>query len=666
MGTTGSHRILRGVWGFLHLGETVRTNVITYSLALGLSLAACGDGDDGGADFDAAVGTPDAAGGADADVTPDAAIAVEIGPVTDFVAAAATPSGIALSWVNPTESTFDGVVIIAGEDVPVDFTPTDGAALTAGDAAGTGQTVIFAGNASDFDFLTTIPGLGYNFAAFAFDTDLAYSPVTLTSGRNNALGTQTATLSVDLATQIVTVVSPSNLTITATAVLDDVNDTLAIATTLQNNTGRLLFNLKGLSTAINQGTQAGNTFPIVGGEPSTYFGPESLIVGGQAVRTIDLSGIDGAVDPITVDLTFVDAPTIFGGNFGGDYAGIDSSGSTEGFAVDISGAGDNVRQIAITPDGRFIYAVGKNEVGLAIIDTSTNTSVAGADLSTAGLGSGGGVAVSADGADLYIGYNDNAHYNGGDGTGPGGSNVGAASADIHLIKMDAALAEQARLTLYTADAQGRTIKNIQISPDGSTLAAVVSSGSVDIDELFLVDTATFTLIDADAATGGDQPVVLSAVGFADHLTWSEDSATVFVGVNGGKYDNAPSIVSVVDAAAFTVTTLTPTTPGDSAGVMAAGNGKLYMPLRNGTGSVTIFDIAGATQADGEIGASTETNGVVMDPNGIHYYVIDDSTVMKYTAADDVRVDTDGDATNGVTNMTVGTNIRAHMLTISPF
>jgi len=663
MGTTKSHRILRGVWGFLHFGETVRTNVITYSLALGLSLAACGDGDDGGADFDAAVGVPDAAGGADADVTPDAAIAVEIGPVTDFVAAAASPAGIALSWVNPTESTFDGVVIIAGEDVPVDFTPTDGAALTAGDAAGTGQTVIFAGNATDFDFLTTIPGLGYNFAAFAFDTDLAYSPVALTSGLNNALGTQTATLSVDLATQTVTVVSPSNLTITATAVLDDVADTLAIETTLQNDTGRLLFNLKGLSTAINQGTQAGNTFPIVGGEPSTYFGPESLIVGGQAVRTIDLSGIDGAVDPITVDLTFVDAPTIFGGNFGGDYAGIDSSGSTEGFAVDISNAGDNVRQIVITPDGRFIYAVGKNEVGLAIIDTSTNTSVAGADLSTAGIGSGGGVALSADGADLYIGYNDNAHYNGGDSNNGG---QGSASADIHIIKMDAALAEQARLTLYTADAEGRTIKNIQISPDGSMLAAVVSSGSVDIDELFLVDIATFTLIDADAATGGDQPVVLSAVGFADHLTWSEDSATVFVGVNGDKNDAAPSIVSVVDAAAFTVSTLTPNTPGNSAGVMAAGNGKLYMPLRNGTGSVTIFDIAGATQVDGEIGTRNETNGVVMDPNGIHYYVIDDSRVMKYTAADDVRVDTDGDATNGVTDMTVGTDIRAHMLTISPF
>ncbi len=643
-------------------GGMMRVKAISCSLALGLSLAACGGGDDdGGADDIDAGLLADAAGGADADTT-DAAIAVELGPVTDFTATAVTTGGLALSWVNPTESTFDGVVIIAGENVPVDFTPTDGEALTAGDPAGTGQTVIFAGNATDFDFLTSIPAIGYNFAAYAFDTNVAYSPVALTSGLNTALGTQTATLSVDLATQIVTVVSPENLTITATAVLDDLADTLAIETTVQNDTGRLLFNLKGLSTAINQGTQAGNTFPIVGGEPSTYYGPESLIVGGQAVRTIDLSGIDGTVDPITVDLSFIDAPMIYGGNFGGDYVGVDTSGSTEGFAVDIT-AGENVRQITMTPDGRFIYAVGKNEAGLAIIDTSTNTSVAGADLSTAGLGSGGGVAMSADGADLYIGYNDNAHYHGGDGAS---GDVGSSPADVHIIKMDAALTEQARLTLYTADAQGRTIKNIEISPDGSTLAAIVSSRSVDIDELFLVDLATFTLIDTDAGTAGDQPVSLTVVGFAEHLTWSEDSAMVFVGVNGGKDDVAASVVSVVDVAAFTVTLLTPATPGQKAGVMASGNGKLYMPLRNGTGSVTIFDIAGGTQVNGDIGVSVETNGVVMDPNGIHYYVIDDNTIMKYTAADDVRVDTDGDAGNGVTDITAQEQMRAHMLVISPF
>jgi DNA-binding beta-propeller fold protein YncE len=57
---------------------------------------------------------------------------------------------------------------------------------------------------------------------------------------------------------------------------------------------------------------------------------------------------------------------------------------------------------------------------------------------------------------------------------------------------------------------------------------------------------------------------------------------------------------------------------------------------------------------------------VIDPSGTRYYVINDNDVAVFDLATDTRIDADNDGMNGVTNVLLPEQIRAHFMTISPF
>ncbi|MEZ4366063.1 MAG: hypothetical protein R2939_07220 [Kofleriaceae bacterium] len=630
--------------------------LLAASLAvIPLAVVACGD-DLAAPSFDAAP-RPDSAT-ADAGA-PDAGSDAAPGPVTSFVAEPGA-LGLSLTWANPSDADLDGVVIIVSTVGEVTFVPLSGTTYTAGETVAPDEVVIFASSGTIASLPGPVPGADYHFAAFAYDTAVQYSPVARTTGRDNRLGAQTATLSIDLTNEVVTITQPDDLTLTATATYTDASDSLSIDLGVENDTARLLFNLTALSTAINQGAQAGSRFPLVGGEPSTYFGPDALDVGAVATRTIDLSGIDGAVSPITIDLSFVDAPMLYGSNYGGDWTAVDTSGSGESLAVTFAaGVAQQLRQGRITADGKFVYAGEKQTPFVNVIDTRTNTAVGSTDLSTAGLGSVGGLDLAPNGH-VYAVLNDNAHFHASDANRGG---RGSAATEVALVHLDASLTEVARLTLSTVGSHGGT--GVYISPDGARAMVLVADYSGAASQVWVIDLATFAVLDVNAGVVGDDPVVLSATGFAEHAVFSEDGSRFFVAFNGRKFGGDVAGIDMVDTATYAVTAVPLPGIGNAAGPMIAAGTRVYLATRQGALDALAYDYVAGTQTVLDLDSSTDATGMAAGPDG-RYFAMDRARVYVFDAATDTRIDTDGDAGNGNGFITASEQLRAHMMVVSPF
>ncbi len=596
------------------------------------------------------------------------------GTIANFLAADLAEA-IGLTWTNPGDADLAGILVVVGEDAPVTFTPTNGMAYAAMDVVGPNQTVLSSGPGAGGMLPDIVPGLEYTVCAFAYDAALNYSAPTCVVHTNDNLGAQAGTISVDLGSGAVTVNSqPDNLMLSSpiAAVYNAGAQTLTIDLDVLNNANRLLFNLKALGVAVNEGTVAGPTMPF-GGEPYTYYGPESLDVGANRTEQIVINGVTGATDPINLDLNFVDAPMVFGGNYGGDFTGFDTSLSGETFDIQFAEANDaaeQVRQAVIHPDGTFIYLAEKRSPFLAAIDTRTHTVTSGPDLSGGGgLGNIGGVAISPDGRFVYGVYSDGAHYHGGDGAS---GDVVSAPADVSLIEFDSTtLAETRRVDLLIADA--RTGCEIALSPDGAELAVLTSAGDSSSNSCWFIDVASMSIIDADPVTAGDQPVDLAnGDGFAQYVVWATDGASVFVSSNTyNKGTGTPLDVEVINRATFATTTLTPTGHGESSSIMATHDGKLYYTTRNSsTSPLTVFDIAGATQSQPPMEnngvAEDEASAVVFDPVQARYYVMDDDSVHVMDVATDAQIDADNNGGNGMSILDLPEDIRAHFVTVSPF
>lgn len=589
------------------------------------------------------------------------------GPVTDFTA---TPDAgdIDLAWTNPTDADLAGVLIVRGEGVPVTFAPTDGTTYTVGMAAGTGQEVLFVGTGTTASLPAAVPGVAYAFSAWAFDAAGQFSVVAETTATSNTLGTQTGQIEIALDGTVTVTQQPANLTLAGTAVVSLGAGTIDLDLGVTNETGRLIFNLKGLTDDASDGTVGGPTFPVVGGLPSTYYGPEALDTAALATRTINLTGITGTVDPVVLDVHFVDAPMLFSHDAASNTPVLtlaDSSGSVNGGAPaypDQNNFYNALRTGAISADGRRVYAGHKSEPVVVSFDTTTLAPTISADLSTNAFGSVGGVAIAPDGT-VYALVNDGAHWWGTDGQGSG---TAAAAAAVSLVKLNpTTLAVTATLPLVTAGVNGEVGRTLAISPDGSRVVAALSAGghtSTDPGSLYFVDAAGFTVIDTDAVAAGVQPVALTESAVAD-LAFMGDELFV-------THDLPVTLdqMEVVDTTTFAVTTQA--LMSTSARMTAArplGN-RVLLARRNRSGettAVTSYDPATDMETVIDPGF-TEVLGLVASADGARYFVwgsTDECAV--FDAATDTRLDTDGDATNGVTNFEM-LNTNRHFMVISPF
>ncbi len=98
---------------------------------------------------------------------------------------------VTLQWSNPTDSDFDGVLVLQKQGSAVDAAPTDGQSYSVGDTIGTGNTVVCVTSAADTSCVdnTVSNGNTYYYKAFAFDTSKNYASGVTSKGMPRATST---------------------------------------------------------------------------------------------------------------------------------------------------------------------------------------------------------------------------------------------------------------------------------------------------------------------------------------------------------------------------------------------------------------------------------------------------------------------------------------------
>lgn len=635
------------------------------------------------------------------------------GPVTSF-AAANTGGVMALSWVNPTDDDLAGVLVVAGQRGEVTFEPTDGTSYTVGNAVATDEVVIVASLTTTLADVPFVPGADIEFAAWAYDDAGQYSPIALTAGRNDALGTQQGQIQLFQDGTVVVTQQPRHLRLSGSVIYDDLTDTMTATLRAQNHTARIVFNLKGLVDTTSQGVVGNETFPRVGGLPMAYYGPQGLLPSASSTDVLQLSGIDGTVNPVVLDVHFVDAPSLVvqgrdgvvegGGNERG-FAVVDSSGSgrraTVRLPTQFCGRAEG-RGAAITPDGRWAFTGAKSIARVNRLDLPTLTVTQSPDLETSNaVASVGGVALSADGSRVYVTLQDGVHYRGGSGTGGscggggklrgggGGHGRNAAAVPSFDMGMFGSFALDgrgviygvpiSRLYLVELDAISLAeLRRLDLGPEPNRSKVAIAGGRAVVmnnpsgpgNDVHVVDLATWTEVDTDAGTPDVQPIAL-AEDYFETIGVSADGARFAIPTRSatGSYD-----LHDFDTATLVATTVTSTVDEFQrvVGVAYGPDGRLLVlsgTATKGPGGTELerFDAAVPTSVFSSR-SDDQAQGLILGHGKL--FVADrwpQVRVFDLSTPSPTQLDTDGDGDNGVTPMTLDDPIRPHgVAAVTPF
>lgn len=464
---------------------------------------------------------------------------------------------------------------------------------------------------------------------------------------------------------------PEDLTLSGSAVITVAGSSVTLTLRVRNDFPRALFNLKGVTTSLSQGDQTGSAFP--GGGPSfVYFGPQVMGQGDEIERELVIENISDLSTPLSIALAFEDAPMLFATAYSGTLCWVDTSLSLEYGMEIFSGSADDgyVRQGAVSKDGLKLYLACKNEEEVKVMDLRNLEVSDGPALTGETYGSIGGLALSPDGERMYCSVNTNAHVHGRN------DDDGETETTVDLVVLRTSdLAELARVNMHHLDAESRTAQRVEVSPDGSTVAVLVSDvwDSKD-NELWLFDRTSLAPVDTNPVEPGTQPVALSSgQGFAQFLVWSSESQKVFVGFNGYKAGlSLDSVVDVVDVSDLTVSQISPGGLAAKTGVMAYKDGQLYYPNDKSAGpGFTVIDVNAGTQAQPATGAvfASHCTGVVCgtgEQSDRYFIVYKTSEVGVFDLATNDRVDVDNDISNGVTDLDLSSWFGSHCLLMTPF
>lgn len=599
-------------------------------------------------------------------------------PVKGLVAAL-NGTTITLTWTNPTTSDFAGVLVARSTNGVVASSPVPGKIYTTAEMMPTGEKILLASNATTVtDTFTGNPGDSAVWTAWAYDDLGNYSQIAVSNRLRVPLPAQTGTISIALATGVVTVTGdPSGLTLSGTA--QRTGNNLDITLNVQNDASRLLFALKGVVTAQNQGTVTSGT-TLFTGKPMIYFGPNALAPAASVSRQFQLGGIDGTVDPVTVSLSFVDNPMIYM-----SHAGVDVSGGGPWFQTNIG----NGRGAAVSHDGRSVYTGDKAGPIVRVFDTVTATAQTRAVSFT---GSIAGVAVSPARNDVYAVYG-SGHWNGGNGTGDGGPWT-PTFGDTTLLVLDPTTLS-IKSSLPITSVSGEHPRGIFISPSGGRAIIPVSlncNGKDDVNDcadatpaathhniLWVVDLDNLKVIDTDPAMAGVQGIDIGTtrIGvFSGHAAWSPDESAFYVGLNAYNIgvNKGPSVevpLVKVDMNTYALSDLAAASEATSAGGVVATNTKVYYVGRQGSDNTKALSVfTGSVETNPTLSFNVDSaGGIVFDPSGLRYYVNagrNAGALAVFDAATDQQVDIDGASGNGVTAITINNGNSPHSIAITPF
>lgn len=569
--------------------------------ALVLPLSACGD--------DSSSGPPDAAASSDAAAvadasggSPDAGTSAPADPTAFTATYNAGTTAVDLAWTASAGPAATGYIVARSVTPPATTGgPADGTVYTAGETLTSGATVVYAGSAVTGMDTTPIAGGTNYYQVWAHNAGAQYSGAA-TASVDVPLGPQLGTISIAAPTTTATVTvntQPSGFVLSGTASYDGATQELTLSLTVENQLPRLAFNVKASVTSVNQGTATTDgTYKTFA---TAYYGPEALDIGASKTRDIVIAGVDGASDPIVVNLEIFNNQAITvsqGSGNGGDAAIYDLSGAvfTGGAAMGGTfthslGRSNNPSNSVSTPawsaDGKFLYGGLRNVPRVIMFDMTTLTAVGSVELSrdATGVGFAGAPKLSLDGAALYTAVATGNHrYDSGAGSDTS-ETLDAGIYQLDFVKLDpATLAVVSKLALVTDSATHIKPGNMDITPDGTiAILPVVGAGMVYVIDL--VNMALLGSVDVTANSIEPRAVAINAAGTTAAVVNADDTAGI----------------DLIDIANRTFTTITPDAPGDGTKygttVLYGPDGQLYATDRDsgaGEAALVIYNPAAMT------------------------------------------------------------------------
>ncbi len=466
---------------------------------------------------------------------------------------------IDLAWTNPTDASFDEVVIARVADVS-NADPAD--------------DVIYTGSAEAFT--DTAPGAGHHTYVAWARHDTGEVGEARTADTRIAEGAQPFTITINVTAGTATVSAQPTRWTLAIASYDDTAGDLTFDLTATSGLAGVTFAAKAVVDSI-VGTGGVSTFDSedgsadfgAGSKEYQRLGAEGLLSGGSHTIPVAITA-NGATSivvtgQIVTDLGILSSEWSPGNSWTGGLVDARTGDELLGFPAPsrftaYTGSSQNLQwHYALSPDGRYVYAAPRSGKLVAKIDTTTFAAVAGLYVTTTRTTAAAArIALDPSGKRLYVGLTDGGHS--GMSIGNNSSETlpyhsALPTSDAIVLEVDTAtMTEASRTTVASGDGYTR-LSRIDLAPDGRTLAAVTGSNSLTTPTtaLHILELSGWTERDADSATAGIQTVPLGVI-VGPNIAFDPTGRYVVMGQ--GSYGDPNTTFGVIDVQTMTLATHT--------------------------------------------------------------------------------------------------------------
>ena len=601
------------------------------------------------------------------------------GEVADL-SAVENASALDVSWSNPGDDDFAGVLVVRAVGGADPFVPEPGTRYDVGQTVGPGQQVVFADTGTSFTDDDALPGFN-TYLAYAYDTAGNYGRRVFAFGELPVPASFTATLSVQLSPlpEVTITQQPLFMKLSATARYDfdsttPSNSTLTVSLTIENRLAKMLFNPKVVVRTTSQGTltngvpRLGGGGPLqIDGKPFVYYGPEALGILAEATKDLIFTGVDGTIDPVTIDINIISHPLLVTGEAQSIRIG-DSfpSGLNARIACSFGNSGNcNFTEAVFNKDGSRLYLGDGRRPWIVVVDPATLSVTNSPALQPVGFIDS--VSLSPDGQFVYAVLNTNTHRSLKQTRLGSGSEVrqSGGSTSVILYKLDSLTLEVVDSVVVhdTPTGDGRLVRarghRLSLTSDGRFGALAIKNVEavfhIDLDQMLLLRRVVL-------------PVNPNPEDTVRYAAISPDNSEIYV-----VYRQLQTRLDVINTSTYVTSQLpysvalagTSIRPGD---MLFGPDGRLYLSIKGGISGVdstlSIYDPVRLSWKSIVLGR--RILGLDFTPDGTRLLAADrgGQSIRAFAIANDVEIDQDGDASNGTTPIPSGFH-RAHSMVISP-